>query len=207
MKTCERQKHQRAPNPLQHQPPCSLPHLQQQPERKGQGWEKNGPAPLASPSTWMCSRYCCWASYSRCWFLSLSSLILMKFSKSPRYMSSRCECRWMMSVATAFRKFLSWDTTRMVDCQVWRRQHEGGLSTIKPELGGWRHHQGGEDMSLPHPFFVSMSSPRPIPVGSSPATELPSHPACSLALREGEKALRSGGMGMAGLYFFPHRKS
>lgn len=62
-------------------------------------------------------------------------------------------------------------------------------------------------MSLPHPFFVSMSSPRPIPVGSSPATELPSHPACSLALREGEKALRSGGMGMAGLYFFPIGKA
>jgi len=146
----------------------------------------------------MCSRYCCWASYSRCWFFSRSSLIFMKFSKSPRYASSRCECRWMMSVATAFRKFLSWDTTRMVDCQVWWRQQEGGLS-IRAQ-GLVRHQPGGHL----HPS-LSLSpgaSRHPLPAGRSPATKWPSHPACSLALREGKEALWSAGMRMAGLRFF-----
>lgn len=52
--------------------------------RKGQGWKKSVQTLLVSPSTWICSRYCCCASYSRCWFFSRSSLVFMKFSKSPR---------------------------------------------------------------------------------------------------------------------------
>lgn len=163
--------------------------------RKGQGWEESAPALLASPSTWMCSRYCCWASYSRCWFFSRSSLIFMKFSKSPRYVSSRCECRWMMSVATAFRKFLSWDTTRMVDCQVWRRARQ------RPE-----HHQARTPGLVPPPSKVGhkpalalarlRGSCHLLPAGRSPATKWPSCPACLLALRE--EVLRSGGLRMAG---------
>lgn len=116
----------------------------------------------------------------------------MKFSKSPRYVSSRCECRWMMSVATVFRKFLSWDTTRMVDCQVWRRQREGDLR--EPEC----HRPAGQDTALggcPHPrplVHVQHSSALfpPLPAGSSRATGWPSRPACSSALREEKKRPR-----------------
>lgn len=61
-----------------------------------------------------------------------------------------------MSVATALRKFLSWDTTRMVDCQVWRRQREG--DPREPErhraaARGLVHHAARE--AVPVPWLLS----------------------------------------------------
>ena len=35
---------------------------------------------ISGGTTCMCCLYCSWASYSLCWFFSLSSLVLIKFS-------------------------------------------------------------------------------------------------------------------------------